>query len=188
MLDQSRFNRRGEHETHGRALSEAIVRRLHLIHIQLNRTDSMAEFCRSVIVLGHRELGFDRLGLWLLNSDRSLQIGTFGIDEYGGLRDERKFRLPVERVVFGIEPGGAWLDDNKSLNGLNGRFIANVSYLCTTIWDGSELVGYLGVDNLLSRKQVTQADARLLAAYGRMLSGPWKSRKGIDWSGRSSLR
>src|SRR5690242_15328886 len=61
----------------------------------LSQASSLDEFYRFAIELGRSLLGFDRLGLWLLDSDPRFVVGSYGTDEKGATRDEHGHRHPI---------------------------------------------------------------------------------------------
>src|SRR5688572_26875281 len=56
---------------------------------QLASAASIDELCRQAVQKGLEELGFERMSIWLIDSDRKMIRGTFGTDESGTIRDER---------------------------------------------------------------------------------------------------
>ena len=120
-------------------------------------------------------MGFDRLGMWFINEDRSWQLGSFGTDEHGRLRDECLCRLPNDATtadwLASLRPGTAKLMVNVPLLDLRGgKVIGFGSNVTATIWDGTDAVGYISADNLLHGRPITRADAELLALYAYALA------------------
>ena len=72
------------------------LRALHRAGNELSKTRSFDALCRRAVELGRQQLGFDRLGLWFLDSENpNVIVGSFGIDEHGRVRDERGQRVNV---------------------------------------------------------------------------------------------
>ena len=65
---------------------------LYDISLDLARIPTFDELCRAGVELGRERLGFDRLGIWLLDSQPDYTVGSFGTDEKGATRDERGIR------------------------------------------------------------------------------------------------
>src|SRR5215813_1065054 len=71
------------------------LKKLHEVTGILSQAPTLDDFCRLAIELGRSCLGFDRLGLWLVDKDPRFAVGTFGTDESGGIRDERGQRIAL---------------------------------------------------------------------------------------------
>lgn len=143
---------------------------LNTIHIELSAAQSLDDLCRLSIELGIRQLGFDRLSLWFLDSTSSMMMGSFGVDEQGRVRDER---------------GQSWsFVDTYVMDILNGtRDIALTNHEAPIYNDKTEIVGYgwhiavpllstaqvVGVmmaDNFLNRQPMRTYQPELLRLYG----------------------
>jgi signal transduction histidine kinase len=61
---------------------------LNEITVELSRIESFDALCLHVVKFGMERLGFDRIGLWLVDSGSGLMRGTYGVDEQGNIRDE----------------------------------------------------------------------------------------------------
>jgi hypothetical protein len=83
------------------------LRQVHDITLKLAQQTTLVDIYRLAVVLGRSELGFDRLGLWVLNAGRNMIMGTFGTDEHGQLRDEQAFAYPIEAIYL-----KCWLSSN----------------------------------------------------------------------------
>ena len=71
------------------------------VNVALANSASLDEMCRQAIVLGRQKLGFDRLGLWLIDpQDPDILQGTFGTHENGSIRDERSNRLSAKEDLI----------------------------------------------------------------------------------------
>ena len=57
---------------------------------QLSKAESSDELSRRAVELGRSRLGFDRIGIWFVGERPGLAKGSFGTDERGELRDERR--------------------------------------------------------------------------------------------------
>ena len=150
---------------------------MHEVSIALARSRSTVDLCRQAVWLGHTEVGFDRLGLWLTDTDDPLLLhGTYGIDEEGKLRDERTsfHSLATARGMewdtlidmhglFTIFPDGPIYDDVQQPVGRGTRVAAS-------LWDGQNVIGYLFMDNLLTQEPFSQQTLHLLVLYARVVA------------------
>lgn len=132
--------------------------------------------CLLTIYKSIREgLGFDRVGIFLYDSEQKLAQGTYGTDRTGNLQDERGMVLPV-------------MEDQSFLDVINHpkSFVYNSNYdtkygkaatrkmegvgdhAVVGAWAGNMPVAILAVDNLISKRAFTkeQLEAlRLFAGY-----------------------
>ncbi|MFH1743086.1 MAG: PAS domain S-box protein, partial [bacterium] len=146
------------------------LRHLHEVSNELSIALSFDDLCRRAVELGRSRLGFDRLGIWFFDqNDTEFIIGSFGTDETGGLRDERTSRLKTrddgafQRFLVG---GGQCLfDENIPLYNFSGEKVDRGSYALAGMWDAQNLIGYIGMDNLLEHKPITPHDRELLVLF-----------------------
>ena len=142
--------------------------------LALTRAANLDELCRSAVELGIRELGFDRLGLWLISEEPGMMRGTYGTDERGQLRDERHYHVPIVQndllVRFLQQP-------EQRYAYLLGSLIRDVDlnpvgegwHVVTGLWDGESIVGYLFADNLLHHLPYTDQEGELISLYASTL-------------------
>src|SRR5262249_30798120 len=134
---------------------------------------SLDELFRRAIELGCSKLGFDRLGLWLLDTDTQFIVGTFGIDEHGQIRVERHQHLPISSRAFVEE----WLqrrvfaatrndvqryNDRHEVVGTGWKAVAQ-------LWDGERSIGWLTTDTLFSKRPLVDYELELLSLYANTL-------------------
>ncbi|NDJ76785.1 MAG: PAS domain S-box protein [Chloroflexi bacterium] len=146
---------------------------LHEITMELAQVDSLLELYRRAVALAHDRLGFDRIGLFLLDeNDPEQMIGAFGIDPQGQVRDERSTQHPitendhirealVNKVRFQVWKNVP-LWDQREVVGHGWNAMA-------TLWDGTEGIGWLVADNLLTGKPPSTYTLELMALYGTTL-------------------
>jgi signal transduction histidine kinase len=153
------------------------LRQTHEIILELAQETALVDIYRRAIELGRSVLGFDRLGLWLLNPARDALLGTFGTNEQGQLRDEREFVFPLEQIVPYI------LDMFHSKTPLvshNTPIIKNSAWeidppgamdwnVIATLWNGSEGIGFLSADNYLGKAPMRPYEDDLLTFYATTL-------------------
>ncbi len=145
------------------------LRALHKAGNELSKTHSFDELCRRAVELGRQRLGFDRLGLWFLDSENpNVIVGSFGIDEHGRVRDERGQRVNVRDTFIqdffqkeeriGLFTDAALYDHRRQQVGVGCKAYAG-------IWNGERYIGYFSCDNLLSQVPITDQDCELLSLY-----------------------
>ena len=143
------------------------LRSLHEISMELSRSADVDSLCRKAVELCIARLGFDRIGIWFLDSeDPQFIVGSWGTDEDGRLRDERGIRLPRYAknqprelvdgsIPFVIVPGDVVFDDQLRPVGRSDKVIA-------PLWDGMKIGGELVADNLLSGRSIREEDGEVL--------------------------
>jgi PAS domain S-box-containing protein len=157
---------------------------LHQIGILLSLTETSDEICRLAIELGRDELGFDRLGLWIVDQKNSDYLkGTYGIDESGKLRSETEQRLYIPSdKMYGLLTYGksrVFYHESFEIRNDRGETVGSGEVAATGLWVGNKMIGYLITDNLLSKEKIHQRFVNVLSLYGQTLTN-LLSRKQIE--------
>ena len=162
---------------------------LNEVSIALGKAATFDDLCRAAVELGRERLGFDRLGLWFLDADKLMLIGSFGTDEQGNTRDERQtrtmnegdtlFRRTIERKV-----SISYEADSPLFNHL-GKIVGQGWIAEALLWDGDNVVGFISADNLLYQRPLTDSDLETLTLYGAVV-GNLCTRKRAEQGLRSS--
>lgn len=145
------------------------LKALHELNITLSKVSSLDDLYARAIELGCRDLGFERLGLWLLADDGETMMGTFGIDQHGNLADERDLHHPVsedpwsEAALRSKSRLAIWQDKD-----LVDRLepVGRGTNMIAAMWDGDRTIGWLAADNLLSGNPMAPYSPELLVLYG----------------------
>lgn len=149
------------------------LKALHEVTSELAHTHTFDELCRRAVELGRGKLGFDRLGLWFLDSDPQFMVGSFGIDEAGHLRDERDQRLlvPSGEFVEELLAGRVFAAKRSDVPIYDHRheIVGHGWKAVAQLWDGDRSIGWLSTDNLLSRKPLVAYELELLSLYADTL-------------------
>jgi PAS domain S-box-containing protein len=153
------------------------LKTLHEVSLELTRTNTLDDLCRATVELGRSQLGFDRVSIWLLDqSNPDYMVGTFGTDENGFTRDERGIRLPVvgeddymrqaiedrsRRVILTEQDEVVYNDRSQPVG--RGQRVAGL------MWDGDLLIGYIAIDNLLTKAPITPETIEILMLYSALV-------------------
>ncbi len=152
---------------------------LHEVSISLGQIETMDELYYQAVQQGLARLGFERLGLLLLDSDTNEMVGTFGTDENGQVVDERTYRRPLspESSLWAL------LKEQKRINVLEdvelylaGERVGKGWRATSALWDGQAGIGWLAADNLLTGGRPKTFQAEVLYLYSTTL-GSLISRK-----------
>lgn len=143
------------------------LKALHEANVELSQITASDVLYRRVIELGLSRLGFERLGLFLVDDAVTRVIGTFGTDCEGNTRDERDYSgivpLPVRQLLLDRTPESmVWHDvplyDYDQTVGWGWNLFALLRH-------ESRPVGYLVGDNLTTGSPLRSYQPELLALY-----------------------
>ncbi len=140
---------------------------------QLSKAESSDDLIRQAVQLGHSRLGFDRVSIWFIEEQLGIMRGSFGTNEHGELRDERKAQVEFKheglawRVFSQKEPMA--LVEQISLRDHLDQDVGEGDNAVAALWDGDEVVGVIFVDNLLSRIPIGEHRLEILRLYATTL-------------------
>ena len=138
------------------------LKNLHQLGTELSDTKNLDELYRCAVEWGCERLGFDRLGLWLVDEHGDMLMGTYGIDKEGRVIDEYAARKniadhPLERIR----------------DVLQHRSLADVYFgthehwhVLASLWDGDRNIGLLSADNQIHGAPLVPYQTELLSLYG----------------------
>jgi PAS domain S-box-containing protein len=162
-----------DRESEARSFS-AQLEELTRVSMELSLVPDTDQLFRCAVEQGSRRLGFDRMGIWLLDETDATKIrGTFGIAEDGSLRDERQQisardpDLPLNEPVKGEMPFVTLvftdlLDDREHIVGQGESAAA-------PLWDGQVVKGYIFVDNLFHHRPIDGQHCEILMLYAQLV-------------------
>ncbi len=128
---------------------------------------------RQAIELGRERLGFDRIGIWLVDYKAGEMVGTYGTGKDGQLSDEREHRKPLDeasKLNLEILSGKIRVSIERD-TALYTNFIevGRGWNAVAAIWRDDKIVGWVAADNLLRQEPLTDERVQLLALYGSIL-------------------
>jgi len=143
---------------------------LHTISLDLADVPTIDELCRLAVERGRRDLGFERIGIILLEEAPNIVRGTFGTDAAGNTRDERDWYGPssnsgINRILLG---GERFILEGHPVNKLD-RNGAICPHAIVALWDGKRIVGVLSTDNLITGRPITNAWCELARLYALVI-------------------
>jgi diguanylate cyclase (GGDEF)-like protein/PAS domain S-box-containing protein len=147
---------------------------LHDVSIALSQCDYFDEMCKRAVELGSTNLGFTRIGIWFIDPENPEFIkGSFGIDERGKLRDERQQRTLIEpdsiHMIFLSGSPRVYHQQNVALYDDQNKPVGSGDMAASALWDGSKIIGYICVDNLLSRSPFSTHKLDLLILFAQTI-------------------
>ncbi len=142
---------------------------LHEITIELTNTDKLDDFYRLSVEFGLKRLGFDRLGLLLYDPQTTSALGTYGTDARGSSIPEHHLHIDIssptnilmralnEAERFVLDTNAELFSDSQSIGmGWNAAAV---------LWNGSEKLGWLAIDNGVWHLPVDKTQLSILALY-----------------------
>ncbi|MEO8392594.1 MAG: PAS domain S-box protein [Chloroflexota bacterium] len=149
------------------------LKMLHEITIELTNIEDLDEFYKRAVSFGLQRLGFDRLGLLLYDEAASLAIGTYGTDAEGKLVAEHHLRFDPSALTsilrralqqeehFAVDEEAELFNEFKPIGmGWNAAAV---------LWNGTEKLGWLAMDNGVQHLPMRQAQLSVLALYALTL-------------------
>ncbi|MGV3615591.1 MAG: GAF domain-containing protein [Fimbriimonas sp.] len=149
-------------------------RRLMEIIAAMNATADLTTILRMVRDTVVEVGGFDRAGLYLFDEATAMMHGTWGTDREGNAEDIHHDIKPVsedDRRLWGLGAGSGRgyvllehyheaynTSDDHAMRGVDGHGIVHLRV-------NEEIVGFIGVDNLLSQRPITAADLERLLPF-----------------------
>ena len=144
------------------------LKELHEAHVELAQTD-LKDFYRRVIEIGLEQLGFDRMGLMLIDYDTNDMIGVYGTDPEGHPRDESHYRVSLDS-----EDGRVWAALNQKDYVSIWEDIPITEYgeaigpgwnAIIGVWERDRAIAYLSIDNFVQKRPMRPYEADLLSLY-----------------------
>ncbi len=169
-------------EKEARRLSE-LMAALTRISMALSLAHTPDDLFRGAVEAGTRQLGFDRMGIWLVDeNDPQMSFGTFGVDEQGNIRDERHRHLPMDpaflesRLIEGKIPV-MHVAQVELMNDIWER-VGIGDHATAALWDGQVVKGYISVDNLIHRQTIDPQQIEVLSLFAQVVGQLYSIKKG----------
>ncbi len=145
-----------------------LLEKLNDVMQELTHCKSLNDLYREAVALGQKHLGFDRLGILLIDHATQEQVGTWGIDTNGQLVDESRWRGPLENTAWLAEairnPKFCHFWDDVDLVNW-GEFVGRGWNGMANLWDGERVFGWVSADNLIHQKPLTPAQQQVFRLF-----------------------
>ncbi len=146
------------------------LKTLNEITSDLSRIESHDAICWHAVKYGIERLGFDRLGIWFLDTDHEMMVGSYGVDERGEIRAEHNERWSYKdtfimqflegKTEAAIALDNAPIYDNKS------EVIQYGWHISAPMLHGDRFIGVITSDNYLNKQPMRSFEPELLRLYG----------------------
>lgn len=156
-----------ESETHYRTLSQQLTKIMEAVNL-LSKCETFDDLCREAVMTAKTLFDFDRTSLWFFLPDGHTIEGSFGTDEQGNLREERGIRAKSDiHVIRQMLPAEnpMLIKENADLLDHRGNVVGKGTHYFGGLWNGEEIIGFLGADNLIRKKPISETTARLATMY-----------------------
>lgn len=144
------------------------------VSMELAQVPNSDELFRRAVEQGLARLGFDRMGIWVVDETAPNYLrGTFGVDENGKLRDERQRRYSMDQttLIHQLIRGKVPLIHQKNYELCNdvNQVVGIGEQVVAALWDGQIINGYITVDNLLTRQPFDSQKREILLLYAQVV-------------------
>lgn len=146
------------------------LKALNEISAELSRIDSFDLLCRQIVQLGKDRLGFDRLGLWFCDLEHEVMVGSYGVDEQGGIRAEHEQRWSYAGSYIMLYLDGRQealhINDSAPIYNDKSQIIEFGWHISAPIRRGEQFIGIIASDNYLNKRPMKNYEPELLRLYG----------------------
>lgn len=160
--------RRAEELTHS-FLEE--IKALQEIHLALSEITDLDTLYIKMLSLSQQRLGFDRMGLFLIDERTNEFQGTYGVDLDGKWRDERTYRESLDspnwdwtHEVLALPNHAKTWDDAVIFD--NGVVVGTGWKAGAALWNGHKAIGYLSTDNFATKRAARPYEEELISLLG----------------------
>lgn len=166
------------------------LKTLHEMTLELSQIESLDDLYRRAIEYGFYRLGFDRLGIFLLNPSDESWTGTYGIDLEGKIRDEHDhqegFSVLVKLMWHDLiaKRNQVMLRDGVVLYD-SGDEVGIGWHATAGLWQDNDIFGLLFVDNAISQRPQRSYEHELISLFSSTVAH-LISRKSIEHELRNS--
>jgi signal transduction histidine kinase len=146
------------------------LKTLNEVNVELGALESFDELCRMAVKLGVERLGFGRLSMWFYDSEHERMVGSYGIDEFGLLRDERQNHWSyrdtyIEDFILGrIQP--VVTHEHAPIYNHRSEIIGYGWHISVPLLYQGQFMGFMTTDNYMTQQPIKGFQPELLRMYG----------------------
>jgi PAS domain S-box-containing protein len=148
---------------------QGYLKALHDITIELAQIDQLDEFYKHAVEAALQRLGLERMSLFLYDREHNVAVGTYGTDPQGNLVDERDLRfVAASDGIMGrafAREERFYIEENAPLTGSDLERVGYGWNAAAVLWNGTQRLGWLVADNLLSHKPASKPMLETLSLY-----------------------
>lgn len=146
---------------------------LHEINSELLQVDDLDELYHRAIELAHTRLGFERIGMYLLNEAKDTLLGTYGVDTKGKVRTEQG----PEHVITDPQTIQTYILNRTRLTVAEdidllqeNTVVGHGWHMGAAMWAEEAPIGVIFADNLVTGQPLKPYQSELLFAYARTVA------------------
>lgn len=183
-LEDRSLHKRLWRELHRREASgfdfQQALKALNAVTLELSRIDDFDSLCRQTVEFASRRLEFERVGMWFADLESHTMSGSYGVDEFGGVRSEHDQRWTFGDGSFVMDfargkTEAAWSTSNSPIFNQKSEVIGYGWHIAAPILSGSQFIGILTCDNYLSGQPIKEYEPELLYLYAQAVGGLMES-------------
>ncbi|MCB9423071.1 MAG: PAS domain S-box protein [Ardenticatenaceae bacterium] len=141
---------------------------LHEINTELLQVNDLDELYRRAIELAYNRLGFERIGMFLLNEAKDTLLGTYGVDTAGNIRSEQSpehiITDPETIKTFILSRTRLRVSEDADLL-QEGEVVGHGWHIGAAMWAEESPIGVIFADNLVTGQPLKPYQSELLFAY-----------------------
>lgn len=150
-----------------------LQRVLHEINRELFLINDVDDLYRRAVELAHTRLGFERIGMYLLNETKDKLSGTYGINIEGNLRNEQddEHVITASETIdsFVLNRNRLVIEEETDLWDA-GSVLGRGWHIGAAMWVEESPIGAMFADNLITGKPLKPYQAELLFAYAGIVA------------------
>lgn len=146
---------------------------LHEINTELLQVDDLDGLYYRAIELAHTRLGFERIGMYLLNEAKDTLLGTYGVDTNGEVRTEQG----PEHVITDPQTIQTYILNRTRLTVAEdidllqeNTVVGHGWHMGAAMWAEEAPIGVIFADNLVTGQPLKPYQSELLFAYARTVA------------------
>lgn len=165
------------------------LKELHEITIELTQIDQLDNFFKEVVSSGLNRLGFERFALFLYDAPNSLAMGTYGTSTNGDLVAEHHIQFDFLKwpgILARTLHRAELFSFEEEVTLYTGSQVTGHGWSgCAALRNGTEVLGWLVVDNGLYHQAASKPQLEILGLYG-IAVGSLLARKQLEVDLRES--
>ncbi|WP_410497666.1 response regulator [Chitinibacter sp. S2-10] len=150
-----------------------LLQNLHEVTLRLTQTTDLDTLQRETVRAAITELGIDRLGLFAIDQEQDLMLGTYGTDNDGNLTDEHWYSCPIPQhpIFFAAaeKPGEVIVKEDAPIYYNKVVVGRGWNSLVGLYADGIHL-GWMAADNFLRRRPLMPYQREVMKLFAAIVA------------------
>ena len=146
---------------------------LHELNIELNKIEDLDGLYNRAIQLAHDRLGFERIGLYLLNESKDRLLGTYGFDKGNRFREERGPEFEIDSLptieTYVTNRERLVVEEHTDLWDKQ-EVVGQGWHIGAAMWVEENPIGVIFADNAISGQPMKPYQPELLFSYASIVA------------------